>query len=290
MLERFKGQKGHRRLVEVFADQEIVLHNSDLAKQLAVLAVLREYKEGEYLYIEGQPGSNKLYFILCGSFDILIKGSPIKAVKSGEALGEFPILDPSLSYTVTPRAREASIVATIDEDQFFSLAEQYPTIWKNITKSLVTRLHKTNDLIPYQKKPCVFIGHGHSSLWERVQLFLQNDCNLQRVVAFETESHAGESIVTILQQILRKATFAILVLTGEDETAEGRRRARQNVIHEAGLFQGVLGFHRAILLVQKGLEEFSNVHGLQNIVFEGDRIENTFLELQRVLKREKQIV
>ena len=78
----------------------------------------------------------------------------------------------------------------------------------------------------------------------------------------------------------------MLVLTGEDETAEGGKRARQNVIHEAGLFQGVLGFQRAVMLVQKGAEEFSNVAGLQYIEFEKDKIENCFWELQRVLKRE----
>jgi predicted nucleotide-binding protein len=89
--------------------------------------------------------------------------------------------------------------------------------------------------------------------------------------------------------MLSKVTFAVLVLTGEDETAKGGKRARQNVIHEAGLFQGVLGFHRAILLVQKGVEEMSNVHGLQHIPFERNRIDTTFFELERALKRENQI-
>jgi predicted nucleotide-binding protein len=86
--------------------------------------------------------------------------------------------------------------------------------------------------------------------------------------------------------MLRQATFAVLVLTGEDETAEGAKRARQNVIHEAGLFQGILGFPRAVMLVQRGLENFSNVEGLQYIEFEGDKIDASFWELQRALKRE----
>jgi predicted nucleotide-binding protein len=77
----------------------------------------------------------------------------------------------------------------------------------------------------------------------------------------------------------------VLILTAEDETGLGTR-ARQNVVHEAGLFQGRLGFNKAILLVQEGLEEFSNVAGLQHIPFGGDRIDQTFLELQRVLRRE----
>jgi predicted nucleotide-binding protein len=131
----------------------------------------------------------------------------------------------------------------------------------------------------------VFIGHGRSQLWARLQLFLQNDLKL-KTVSFESQTRVGESIVPVLESMLDQATFAILVLTAEDETAEGTRRSRQNVVHEAGLFQGRLGFPRGILLQQAGLEDFSNVDGLQYIGFDGEKIESTFWELQRVLKRE----
>jgi hypothetical protein len=89
------------------------------------------------------------------------------------------------------------------------------------------------------QEPCVFIGHGQSKLWARLQVFLENELHLD-TVTYEAESRVGESIVPVLDKMLRQATFAVLILTGEDETAEGEKRARQNVIHEAGLFQGVL--------------------------------------------------
>jgi len=132
---------------------------------------------------------------------------------------------------------------------------------------------------------CVFIGHGRSVLWARLQLFLEKDLGLE-TVSYESESRAGETIVPVLEKMLGQTTFAVLVLTAEDETAAGLRRARQNVIHEAGLFQGRLGFRRAILLRQEGIEDFTNVAGLQYISFAGDHIEQAFWELQRVLKRE----
>jgi hypothetical protein len=134
------------------------------------------------------------------------------------------------------------------------------------------------------REPCVFIGHGRSKLWARIQTFLQ-DLNLKSV-NYESQPRAGLSIERILKEMLRQATFAILVLTAEDETAEGGRRARQNVVHEAGLFQGMLGFERAVMLVQKGLEEFSNVAGLQYISFEDEKIEDTFWNLEKTLERE----
>jgi predicted nucleotide-binding protein len=38
-------------------------------------------------------------------------------------------------------------------------------------------------------------------------------------------------------------------MTAEDEQADGNHHARMNVIHEVGLFQGRLGFERAIVLL-----------------------------------------
>jgi CAP12/Pycsar effector protein, TIR domain len=138
------------------------------------------------------------------------------------------------------------------------------------------------------REPCVFIGHGRSKLWARVQLFLEKELGLT-TTNYESESRVGESFVPILEKMLNQATFAVLILTGEDETQGAQKRARQNVIHEAGLFQGVLGFNRAVVLKQDNLEDFSNIAGLQFISFDGENIEKTFWELQKVLKREKLI-
>lgn len=136
--------------------------------------------------------------------------------------------------------------------------------------------------------PCIFIGHGRSKLWARLQVHLKDELHLP-VINYESESRVGESIVPVLEKMLAGATFAILVCTGEDDTAMGAVRARQNVIHEAGLFQGRLGFKKVVLLMQEGIEEFSNIAGLQHIPFSGERIEQTFYELGRTLKRENQI-
>lgn len=135
---------------------------------------------------------------------------------------------------------------------------------------------------------CVFIGHGQSKLWSRVNTYLRDELKIATVY-YEKEPRTGESIVPILEQMLEQSSFAVLVLTAEDQTASGEVRARQNVIHEAGLFQGRLGFRRAVLLVQKGIEQFTNVDGLQVIQFNDSEIEQTFYELQRTLKREKQL-
>lgn len=130
----------------------------------------------------------------------------------------------------------------------------------------------------------IFIGHGRSKLWARLQIFLKDDLNLE-TLTFEDESRTSESIVNILNEFLDNSSMAILVMTAEDETAEGKSRARQNVIHEAGLFQGRLGFDKVIILKQDEIEEFSNIAGLQYVPFSGDNIEQCFYELQRKLKK-----
>jgi len=43
------------------------------------------------------------------------------------------------------------------------------------------------------------------------------------------------------------------------------------------LFQGSLGFEKVALLQQEGVEEFSNIAGLQVDLFPGDRIESAFM-------------
>ncbi len=134
------------------------------------------------------------------------------------------------------------------------------------------------------KRQKVFIGHGRSRLWARLQVFIKDELGVE-TVSYETESRVGESIVPILEKMLDQSTFAVLVLTAEDQTEEGDRRARQNVIHEAGLFQGRLGFDKAILLVQQGLEGFTNIDGLQYIPFSDENIEETFYQLQRTMKQ-----
>jgi CRP-like cAMP-binding protein len=107
MLKRFTGQEGRARLVEVFRDQELVRQNSAIAQQLAEVAKLKEYKKEQEVFIEGQPGTNRLYFILSGEFDLLVKGSHIRVVSSKEAVGEFPILDHSLPHAVTLKSAQA---------------------------------------------------------------------------------------------------------------------------------------------------------------------------------------
>jgi len=86
--------------------------------------------------------------------------------------------------------------------------------------------------------------------------------------------------------MLDAAAIAFLVFTAEDETADGKRQARMNVVHEAGLFQGRLGFSRAIIMLEEGCEEFSNIEGLGQIRFPKGNIRAALHDVELVLERE----
>ena len=51
-------------------------------------------------------------------------------------------------------------------------------------------------------------------------------------------------------------------------------------------FKVRLGFKKAIILIEEGCEEFSNIHGLGQIPFSKGEISATFEEVRRVLERE----
>ena len=131
----------------------------------------------------------------------------------------------------------------------------------------------------------VFVGHGRSHIWRELKDFLEDRLGL-RVDEFNRVSTAGIATTERLSAMLDAASIAFLVMTAEDEQADGRFRARENVIHEVGLFQGRFGFQRAIVLLEEGCQEFSNITGLGQIRFPPGRVSSAFEDIRRVLERE----
>jgi hypothetical protein len=78
----------------------------------------------------------------------------------------------------------------------------------------------------------------------------------------------------------------IALLSSSDVMSDGRKRADQNIVHQAGIFQGRYGFGRVAILAEEGCDTFSNIAGLVRLDFAPGRVESTFLELERMLRRE----
>jgi predicted nucleotide-binding protein len=87
------------------------------------------------------------------------------------------------------------------------------------------------------------------------------------VEAFESSERAGIHTLFVVDQMIRSSSVALVVMTGEDEMADGSMRARENVVHEIGYCQGALGIDRTIILLEEGVSEPSNIAGLTQIRF-----------------------
>jgi hypothetical protein len=131
----------------------------------------------------------------------------------------------------------------------------------------------------------VCIGHGRSKEWKDLKDFIHDRMRLPWD-EFNRVPVAGVPNTVRLATMLDSAAIAFLVLTAEDETADGKMQARMNVVHEVGLFQGRLGFTRAIVMLEEGCEEFSNIEGLGQIRFPKNNIRAAFHDVQLVLERE----
>ena len=147
-----------------------------------------------------------------------------------------------------------------------------------------TQQPMNNDPVNNENKK-IFIGHGGSPMWRELKDFIEDTLGLD-CVEFNSVSPAGKSTVDRLKEMLAESCMAFLIMTGEDEQPDGKLRARSNVIHEVGLFQGKLGFERAIILLEEGCEDFSNIHGITHIPFPKESIEVTYGSILKVLKRE----
>ena len=130
----------------------------------------------------------------------------------------------------------------------------------------------------------IFIGHGGSLEWLKLKDFLEKTLKLP-YEEFNRISPAGKTTSVHLKEMLESCCMAFLIMTGEDEHTDGTLHARENVIHEVGLFQAQLGYERAIILREEGCEDFSNIRGITYIPFPKGNIRAAFEDIRDVLKQ-----
>ena len=131
----------------------------------------------------------------------------------------------------------------------------------------------------------VFLVHHDSPYRAVVRRFIENDCGLP-VYEMTTADIAESGFAELLREQAPRCGFAICLLGKTETMADGRARADQNVVYQAGFFQGRYGFGRVALLSEEGCEGFSNVAGIVHLDFPPDHVDATFIELRRMLQRE----
>jgi predicted nucleotide-binding protein len=136
------------------------------------------------------------------------------------------------------------------------------------------------EAIEVEKRSGIFISHGHNELLKlKLKDFVENRLKRKAVVLSEQPSK-GMTVVEKLERASGECSSAIILMTGDDTLRDGGVRARQNVIHELGFFQGKYGRNNVILLVEEGLELFSNISGIVDIRFDPNNFSAAFESLR----------
>lgn len=130
---------------------------------------------------------------------------------------------------------------------------------------------------------CVFISHGHGPEWREVQSHIEKDLSLN-TIELEQEPNQGRTVLGKLCEYSTHCDSAVIVMTGDDVDAEGQLRARENVIHEIGFFQGKYGRDRVCVLYEDGVKKPSNIDGLVYAPFPKGLIKASYQVLDRELK------
>jgi hypothetical protein len=114
----------------------------------------------------------------------------------------------------------------------------------------------------------IFLIHGHdNSVKNEIARFIENELKLEVTILHEKPNY-GRHIFEKFEDE-SNVSFAIALLTPDDETNEGTKRARQNVIFEMGYFLGKLGKGNVLLLKKGSVEIPSDLHGVVYVSYEG---------------------
>jgi CRP/FNR family cyclic AMP-dependent transcriptional regulator len=281
MKDRFAGETGRRILLEALRDQKLVAGNAELADRIASIGELIDVKTGTTI-IEQGADDNDVYFILAGSFNIVVNNRVVAGRFPGDHVGEMVAVQPTQRRSATVVAREDAVVLKLPEPQFAELATKFPQMLLHIAKELARRLQQRNALV--------------TTVSERIRVFIISSAEAIEVArtiqnAFDHDPfsvsvwtdgvfRASHYAIESLERALDQSDVAIAVAQPDDITeSRGELRAtpRDNVIFELGFFMGRLGRHRALLVEPRG-EEIrlpSDLAGINTITYRYDAADLT---------------
>lgn len=128
----------------------------------------------------------------------------------------------------------------------------------------------------------IFISHGRSQDWRTLQSHIEKVLK-KDTLELAQEPNMGFTVLQKLDDASNRCGYAIIVMTGDDVHGE-EVRARENVMHEIGFFQGKYGLRNVILLHEDGVSIPSNMQGIVYIPFPKGMIHATFGAIQNDLQ------
>lgn len=258
---KFEGRNGQAVVIENLRRQPLIGARSGIAESFYEKGTLKHYKSGETITEQGDQ-DNTIYFLLCGSVQILVNGYEVAKRYQGTHVGEMAVIDPTARRSASIVCLEAVTVLFIDHLEFNRLAKAKASVWPAMSSDLANRLRERTASIPIRNQvPNVFIGS--SSEGKSQAEAIRDACKkkLKKKVEVHLWSDgvfkASSIVIEELMCMSQKCDFAIMVMTPDDTTkTRGKTHTapRDNVIYELGLFTGALGRERTLLVVPNSVD------------------------------------
>lgn len=252
MINRFEGSDGKRRLIEVLLNSDLVKNDSDLAERLSDIGQLVPFGSGDILMVQGDS-DNDIYFILSGDVDVSINGRHVAVRKTGDAVGEMAIVNPSERRSATLTAIDDVVALKVTEVDFHSAADAFPHIWRSLAIVSANRLRQRSAFFTTPNdNPVLFIGCSSESvrIAEEIQLLLKHNAI---DVQIWTNGVFSPSKTTIedLQDAANRADFAAFLFAADDVVISRGKESdapRDNTVFELGYFMGKLDRTRTFII------------------------------------------
>ena len=132
-------KKGRRLCVEALAAQRLVSGNGELAQELAQRGEVFAVPAGQTLISQGAD-DNDIYFILAGTFDVVVNGRKVDGRGAGDHVGEMAAVQPAQRRSATVTALEEGVVVKLSADAFSDLASRHPQLYRFIAQELARRV------------------------------------------------------------------------------------------------------------------------------------------------------
>jgi CRP/FNR family cyclic AMP-dependent transcriptional regulator len=105
-------------------------------------APVREFKAGEVIFKEGEPGT-EFFVIQTGKVDIQLGNRLLATLGDLDIFGEMALIDPA-PRSATAIAKTDVKIVPVGEKQFLFLVSRTPHFALNVMRALARRLRMTN--------------------------------------------------------------------------------------------------------------------------------------------------
>lgn len=296
IIGRFVGEENENRLLGELCRQAVVQGDETLAREIAAQLELMELEPGVEFITQGDAADD-IFFILSGRVSVVINGREVAVRGNGVHVGEMALLDPSARRAASVATIERTVVGKVKERAFAEIAQRNPSLWRKLALFLGERLRQRSQFVSQRNpRPVIFIGSSSEalSIAYTVKSELEKTDCLVRIWTDNVFIASSFAIVDLEDQI-RTADFAILVMTPDDTVTSRERSAgapRDNVIFELGLFMGAITHSRTFLLIPNGVEVKipSDLLGLKPLIYDLEASAGSHTSLNAVIDEISRVV